>query len=131
MAKERTFISEADYLAGELSSEIKHHLIDGQVYAMTGASVNHDRIANNVRRMFGNHLLDGPCETLGSDIKVKVGSNYFYPDAMVDCDFDSAQSYFIESPILIVEVLSQSTRRIDLTKNAWLISIYQVCRNMC
>ena len=46
-------------------------------------------------------------------MKIKVDSKYFYPDVLVDCSNLSGDSYFTESPVLIVEVLSKSTRQID------------------
>ena len=82
---------------------------------MAGASGNHERISLNISRRFGNHLEGLPCEAFGSDMKVKVGSNFFYPDVIVDCNFDEDEPYFSESPAIIVEVLSKSTRRTDET----------------
>ncbi len=108
-------IREEDYLQGEINSKVKHELIDGGVYAMAGASGNHERISLNISRRFGNHLEGLPCEPFGSDMKVKVGSNFFYPDVIVDCNFDEDEPYFSESPAIIVEVLSKSTRRTDET----------------
>jgi len=106
-------ISEEDYLQGELVSEIKHELIDGRVYAMAGASANHDRIAGNVYRKFGDHLKGSPCEPFGSDMKVKAGGRFFYPDVSVACHFDEAKPYFTDAPVIIVEVLSKATRKLD------------------
>ena len=106
-------ITEEEYLKGELTSEIKHEYIDGYVYAMSGASKNHDRIAGNVLRKFGNHLEKSPCEPFTSDMKVKVGTKYFYPDVTVVCDDKSQAEYYTESPAILVEVLSKSTRRRD------------------
>jgi len=108
-------IGTEEYLQGELSSEIKHELIDGQAYAMAGASANHERISMTLARKLGNHLENLPCEPFGSDLKVKVGLNFFYPDVSVDCDFDESQPYFTETPIIIIEVLSKSTRKTDQT----------------
>jgi Uma2 family endonuclease len=108
-------ISEKEYLASELVRNIKHQLIDGQIYAVTGASVNHARIAGNILAEFGAHLKNSTCEPLGSNIKIKVGSNFFYPDVMVVCDFDESQPIYTETPTIIVEVLSKTTRRIDET----------------
>lgn len=108
-------ISVEDYLDGELIAETKHELIDGAVYAMVGTSGNHDRIAGNVYSEFRSHLKNLPCEPFGSDVKVRVGSNFFYPDAIVDCHFDESQPYYTETPIIIVEVLSKTTRRNDKT----------------
>ena len=104
-----------DYLEGELSSDIKHELIDGTIYAMAGASANHERISVNVLAEFRNHLKNQPCEPFGSDMKLRINSNFFYPDVMVDCHFDNSEPYFTETPIIIVEVLSKSTRKKDTT----------------
>jgi Uma2 family endonuclease len=108
-------IREEDYLQGEINSKVKHELIDGGVYAMAGASGNHERISLNISRRFGNHLEGLPCEPFGSDMKVKVGSNFFYPDVIVDCNFNEVEPYYTDSPVIIVEVLSKSTRRTDET----------------
>ncbi|HEY8034077.1 MAG TPA: Uma2 family endonuclease [Methylobacter sp.] len=110
-----TWISEEDYLAGELTSEIKHEYVDGYVYAMAGASRNHERIAGNVYREFGNHLKNKPCEPFSSDLKIKTGSRFFYPDVMVVCAENKQHDYYTESPVIIVEVLSKSSRRMDET----------------
>lgn len=109
------WISEQDYLEGERISTIRHEYIDGDVYAMAGASKNHDRIAGNIFRKFGEHLENTPCEPFSSDMKVKVGKNYFYPDVIVVCEDKTEDEYYTESPIIIVEVLSRSTRRTDQT----------------
>ena len=110
-----TWISQEEYLEGELISETKHEYIDGEVFAMAGASRNHERIAGNVYRHLGNHLQGKPCEPFSSDLKVKVGSKFFYPDAMVVCDEQNPHSYYSQTPTLIVEVLSKSSRRMDET----------------
>ena len=111
----QTFITEEDYLNGELVSEIKHEYIDGDIYAMAGASKNHQRISVNMARQLGNLLVNTPCEPFLSDLKVKVGRKYFYPDVMVVCNDDENNEYYTESPTIIVEVLSRSTRRMDET----------------
>lgn len=113
--KQEEWLSEAAYLQGELHSETKHEYIDGVVYAMTGASKNHQRITANISREFGNHLINKHCEPFASDIKVKVGSKFFYPDVMVVCEDGNDNDYYTENPVIIVEVLSKSTRRIDET----------------
>ena len=112
---QRRFISEQDYLEGEQLSAIRHEYVNGDVYAMAGASKNHDRIAANMIRVFGNHLENTPCEPFFSDMKVKVRKDYFYPDVIVVCDDQTEDDYYTESPKIIVEVLSKSTRRTDQT----------------
>ena len=113
--KTTDLISVEDYLTGELTSDIKHELIDGCVYAMAGASANHERISVNVLSEFSNHLKSSPCEPFGSDMKLRINANFFYPDVMVDCLFDNSEPYFTQTPIIIVEVLSKSTRKKDTT----------------
>ena len=114
-ASKVSIISEEDYLEGEKTSDIKYEYIDGYVYAMAGASVNHNRIAMNVSVAFANHLKNKPCQPYASDIKVKIGSKYFYPDVLVDCSQLTGDSYYTEQPTILVEVLSKSTRRTDET----------------
>ena len=104
-----------DYLQSELTRDTKHELIDGGVFAMAGASKNHERLTGNIYGEFRNHLKGMPCDTFSSDMKVKVGVNFFYPDVMVVCDDSSESEYYTEAPIIIVEVLSKSTRRVDET----------------
>jgi Uma2 family endonuclease len=108
-------ISEADYLAGELISEIKHEYINGEVYAMAGASRIHNIITNNIARQFGNHLENTRCITFTSDMKIKAAGDFFYPDVSVVCNDEQGDDYYTEAPIIIVEVLSKSTRRVDKT----------------
>ena len=115
LKKQQDCISEKEYLAGELVSEIRHEYVDGQVYAMTGGTLNHARIAGNVSREIGNFLKGKECESFQSDVKVKTqGRNYRYPDVMVICS--DSEEYFTDSPVILVEVLSSSTRQTDKTK---------------
>ncbi len=109
------WLSEADYLKGELRSDTKHEYVDGQVYAMAGASRNHERIAGNVFGEIRNWLRNSPCEPFASDMKVKAGGNFFYPDVMVVCEEQQPHEYYTDSPVMIVEVLSKATRRMDET----------------
>ncbi len=108
-------ISAADYLAGELISERKYEYINGKVYAMAGASRSHERIAGNVFGQFFLHLRNTPCEPFSSDMKVKAKGNFFYPDVSVVCNDHQGDDYYTESAIIIVEVLSKNTRRVDKT----------------
>ncbi len=108
-------ISEEAYLEGELNSDIRHEYIDGLIYAMSGARVNHSRISGNLYRKFGNHLDNSPCEPFTSDMKVRIASRFFYPDVLVDCSDNDGEATFTETPVIIVEVLSRSTRKLDKT----------------
>jgi Uma2 family endonuclease len=109
-------ISEQEYLEGELLSDAKHEFIDGTVYAMAGASADHGRIAGNLFAAFLRHLQErqSPCEPFQADMKVKTGKKFFYPDVLVSCQQEE-NDYYRNAPLLIVEVVSQSTRKTDNT----------------
>ena len=123
--KIETKLSEEEYLKGELTSEIKYEYIDGYVYAMAGGTANHKRIARNVSNLLENYFIkkESPCESFLSDMKVKESESdseknikYFYPDVFVTCDpNDNESKYYRISSIIIIEVLSESTRKYDLT----------------
>ena len=111
----QNWISPEEYLAGELVSDIKHEYIDGEVYAMTGTSLNHGRIVSNFLVSLHTHLANTPCDVFAADIKIKAQNNFFYPDLIVDCQNKDGGAYVTESPLIIVEVLSKSTRKLDQT----------------
>jgi Uma2 family endonuclease len=108
-------ITVEEYLEGELVSVIKHEYEDGYAYAMAGASKNHQSIADNVLGEIRQHLKTMSCRPFGADIKIKVAGKFYYPDMMVVCEDESDSAYYTESPILIVEVLSDSTKQRDKT----------------
>ena len=112
-APQWVLMTEDEYLAMEAGSEERHEFVDGQVYAMTGAHAHHSRLSLNVAVALANHLKGTPCQPYMADMKVRVAGKFFYPDVMVDCT--TLNGYFSESPRLIVEVLSKSTRRMDKT----------------
>jgi Uma2 family endonuclease len=108
------YYSEADYLEGEQQSAVKHEFVDGDVFLMAGASKNHERLAGNIYRKFGNHLENSHCEPFASDMKVRTpNGNFRYPDCMVVCDDTSDDQFYSETPIILVEVISRSTRQND------------------
>ncbi len=110
-----TKINKEDYLQGELKSELKHELINGIAYAMAGASTNHNRIVTNLVSELRFALKNTPCEPFASDMKLQVADNFFYPDSMVVCDHQSNDAGITDAPLIIIEVLSKSTRQVDHT----------------
>jgi Uma2 family endonuclease len=105
-----------EYFAWEEKQLEKYEYIDSEVYAMSGDSVNHGRIAIKLTAMFDTHLDNGICITGNSDIKVNIlaTTNYTYPDASVTCDDrDKNTTNYFTYPCLIVEVLSDSTESYD------------------
>lgn len=110
------YLSPEQYLALEAESHIKHEYIDGEVYAMAGASDAHVTIAGNIFTALRAHLRGSGCRVYIADMKARIKSinRYFYPDVMVTCDerdkkFDSYKRF----PKLIIEVLSESTEAFD------------------
>jgi Uma2 family endonuclease len=83
-------LSEQDYLHGELTSEIRHEYVDGEVFAMAGAGEAHNLISLNVAAKLRNALRGTPCRVFISDMRlhVKTWKAYYYPDVMVTCDTD-------------------------------------------
>lgn len=111
-------ISREDYLQGELASEIRHEYVAGHVYAMSGGTLNHQRIAGNFLRLAGNQLADKICFPTGSDFKLQVPIGrgeeaFYYPDGMIICVPVPGDALFTDSPSVILEVLSPTTRRTD------------------
>jgi Uma2 family endonuclease len=105
-----------EYFAWEEQQLERHELIDGQVYAMSGGTINHGRIGIKITAMLDSHLDNSACITGNSDIKISIleTSDYSYPDASVTCDDrDKNGTQYITYPCLIVEVLSDSTESYD------------------
>ena len=115
-AQQIALMSEEEYLEGEKIAALKHEYVDGHIYAMAGAHSNHNVLSGNVHGEFRNHLKGKACRAYMSDMKVRIanGSKYYYPDVLVNCP--PVNGYFTETPTIIVEVLSNSTRRIDETE---------------
>lgn len=114
------YISVEEYLAKEELSQVKHEYLGGAVYAMSGASESHNRIAMNLYAMLHARLRGRRCEPFGSDMRLRLqprpdGHVYFYyPDAMIVCDpADSPGEAWRERPTALFEIISGSTRHID------------------
>lgn len=107
-------IPSADYLAAEINSRVKHEYINGEVYAMAGASDAHVTIALNVAAALKTHLRGSPCRVFISDMKLQVQASnaYFYPDVFVTCDAENHGTVKSDAT-LVVEVLSPSTAAFD------------------
>jgi len=103
-----------EYLEAEKDSPVRHEYIEGQIYAMAGASDRHNRLAGNFYSRLDSVLADGPCEVFISDMKVWISDSvFYYPDVVVACDGPGADPYYRKQPRLIIEVSSPGTERID------------------
>lgn len=110
------YISPEDYLAQEEIGPIKHEYIDGQIYAMAGASDAHVTISLNLASALRNHVRGTGCRVYMADMKAQIDTAniYYYPDVMVTCDArDRAFQNYKKYPCLIVEVLSPKTEAFD------------------
>lgn len=112
------FVSVNDYLAGEEFSDIKHEYLGGTVHAMAGAAIRHNNIALNCLASLHGALRGKPCQPFNSVTKVRIEfpdhTRFYYPDAMVVCQTNPDADHFQNQPVVILEVLSDSTRRADL-----------------
>lgn len=112
LAKQVAYLSVEDYLKYEKDSPVKHEYVDGQRYAMAGGSAAHNRIAGNLFNRLDEHLAEDKCEPFIADMKVYVSQTlFYYPDVFVACD--DPNPYYRREPILVVEVTSPGTARID------------------
>lgn len=111
------WISPEEYLQGEELAECKHEYVGGVVYAMAGARNQHNRIASNLFVSVGGQLLGRSCEPFNSDTKVRIRNGddvrFYYPDVMVVCEPNDPDQVFQDRPVVLFEVLSESTARID------------------
>lgn len=114
-----TYTYEA-YLAVEAESELKYEFHDGMITAMAGGSPIHSQICGNTIRSAGNALIEAKknCIVHTSDLRVRIESTNrsYYPDVSIVCDkpvYSEKDSHALINPILIVEVLSDTTADFD------------------
>lgn len=116
LASPQPSLTAQDYLALEAQSPIKHEYINGEAYAMAGASDAHVTIAGNVFALLRSHVRGSGCRVYIADMKARIEArnSFYYPDVMVTCDErDRANETYKCFPKLIIEVLSESTEAFD------------------
>ncbi len=117
-AEQPSFVAVDDYLAAEEIASSKSEYIDGWVRAMSGGTVRHNRIKVNMIVCLSIQLRGKPCQAYDADMKIQVRRNlsnrFYYPDVSVVCESNGPTESFQDRPVLLVEVLSKSTRAIDL-----------------
>ena len=110
-------VSIDDYLAGERTAEQRHEYVDGELFAMGGASRAHNSLAANLLIRLGAHIEGGPCRIASSDMKVRpaIATRFYYPDLVVSCnDPAEEEDVYVEThPTIVVEILSASTEQTD------------------
>ena len=106
-----------EYLASEENSPVKREYVGGAVYAMGDTTNGHNETAVNAIVSLGGRLRGKLCRAFNSDTKVRIElgghTRFYYPDAMVVCHPNPRSDHFQDHPVVVIEVLSESTRRID------------------
>ncbi len=115
---EETYITYAEYLALEKSSGLRHEWVDGAVWAMAGASANHNTLTSNLNGILYNQLRGRPCQSWTQDLRVRIAANNVltYPDVLVSCppaEWDEKLPHTLLNPRVVIEVLSPSTEAYD------------------
>ncbi len=110
-------LTEEQYLAIERAAEFKSEFFDGEMFAMSGASMNHGRLQRNILVELDHGLRGKGCEAFPSDLRVRVSSRmYTYPDISVVCGdpllADEHQDNLL-NPVALFEILSPSTEKYD------------------
>ncbi len=115
--QKQTHLTEEDYLAFEEASDVKHEYVAGEIYAMAGASRQHNQITGNLffQLRSASRGKGGNCNVFASDMKLRAenGSFYYYPDVILSCAEDDNAQFHCEKPCFIAEVLSKSTAKLD------------------
>jgi Uma2 family endonuclease len=105
-----------EYFAWEEHQNCRHEYLNGEVYAMSGGTLNHSEIAGNFHFILKAHMRGSGCQVRNSDARVNIvnSTDYTYPDLSVTCDErDRSNTQYITYPCLIVEVLSPGTEAYD------------------
>lgn len=109
-------VSAEDYLARERASAHRHEYVDGAIYAMAGGSRRHNLIAVNLIAALTAHLPDR-CAAHMADTKLRIrierAELFYYPDVMVSCVASDQTLDWLDAPLVVAEVLSPSTERVD------------------
>lgn len=114
----KTYLTPEEYLAIERKANYKSEYLNGEMFAMAGASERHVLIVTNVVAELRGQLRRRPCTVYSTDLRVRVSPTglYTYPDVVVVCgqpQFADDQRDILLNPTLIVEVLSESTEGYD------------------
>jgi Uma2 family endonuclease len=112
----RLYMSEDEFFEFLKSAEGRFELVDGELTMIAGANQRHQDIAANTLATLHAQLRGGKCRPTAADTAVTTNGNVRYPDVVVDCGPRNDQSLRATTPILVVEVLSQSTRLFDSHK---------------
>ncbi len=102
-----------EFLAWEASQELRYEFDGVHAVAMTGGTIAHDRISGNICAALDNRLRGSRCIAVGSEVKIEAAGRIRYPDAFVVCSPVDRKATVVRDPVVVFEVLSDSTARID------------------
>ncbi|MCA9779964.1 MAG: Uma2 family endonuclease [Candidatus Eremiobacteraeota bacterium] len=122
IAEQYELVSIEEYLRAEQTSSVRHEYIGGVLYAMSGGRNVHNLVATNTTASLWSRLRGSPCKAYNSDTKIRIRhsdhTRFYYPDVSVVCTPNHPNDLYQDQPALIVEVLSESTRRVDMGEKA-------------
>jgi Uma2 family endonuclease len=123
MPARRPTMTYAEYFAFEDKSVERHEFLNGEVFAMSGGTIAHAGLIAGVVLALGNALRERPCRLFSSDLRIRIRATGLttYPDVSVACgtvEVDAEDPHAIVNPVLIVEVLSDSTEAYDRGEKA-------------
>ncbi|WP_149242032.1 Uma2 family endonuclease [Dyadobacter sp. 32] len=105
-----------EYLKMEEQGEIRHEYYDGEIFAMAGTTMNHNRIVGRIRSFLEGIFLPKGCDVFAENVKVEAIQNFYYPypDVILTCaPEDISGTYIVRHPSILVEVLSKSSAGYD------------------
>lgn len=105
----------AEYLEFEATSPVRYEYVDGEVYAMVGASRRHHDVVGNIYARLRVAATGGPCRVYFEGVRLRLRDDFYYPDLIVTCSKTDTDSYTVHQPCLLVEVTSPTTARSDRT----------------
>jgi len=104
-----------EFLVWEEKQELKWEFDGSQPVAMTGGTDAHAAIQGNLLTALNNRLRGKHRYARNSEVKIEIGSKYRYPDAFVSCTRVAPSATIAAEPVVIFEVLSESTAKTDRT----------------
>jgi Uma2 family endonuclease len=111
----KKFYSPEEYLALEETADFKSEYYAGEIFAMAGGTPEHVLITGNVAGELRERLRGRSCRVYPADLRVRVSPAglYTYPDVVVVCDHPEIEQNTLLNPVVLVEVLSESTEAYD------------------
>jgi Uma2 family endonuclease len=108
-------ISIEEYLRLEQEGSVRHEYVDGHIFAMSGGTFNHQTIIGNIHSVLRGHVRGSGCRAFisGTMVRVDATNSIYYPDVVVGCGNYKGDQITLNDPVLLVEVLSRSTAKID------------------